>query len=117
MEFRKAMGDRIYGCDDCLDACPWNRFAKISRETRLHARGKIFEHRLRDFLEMDVEQFRNVFAKSPIKRLKRERFLRNVCVALGNVGKTEDLPALRKVREESEMLKEHADWAISEIEG
>ena len=115
MEFRKAMGDRIYGCDDCLDACPWNRFAKISRETRFHARGEIFEHRLRDFLEMDVEQFRNVFAKSPIKRLKRERFLRNVCVALGNVGKTEDLPALRKVRKESAILKEHADWAISEI--
>ena len=116
LEFRKAMGDRIYGCDDCLEACPWNRFAQISRETRLHARGEIFEHSLRDFLTMRVEDFRTVFAKSPIKRIKQERFLRNVCVALGNVGTEEDLPALREARERSELVKEHADWAIAEIE-
>ncbi len=115
LEFRKAIGDRIYGCDDCLDACPWNRFAKVARETRLHARGEIFEHKLGDFLKMNVEDFRGVFAKSPIKRIKRERFLRNVCVALGNTGTKEDLSILQEVRKESEMLNEHASWAINEI--
>lgn len=116
VEFRKAMGNRIYGCDDCLDACPWNRFAQISRETRLHARGEIFEHTLRDFLTMSVEDFRAVFAKSPIKRIKHERFLRNVCIALGNTGTQEDLPALQQAREISPLIQEHADWAIAEIQ-
>ncbi len=90
-EFRKAMGNRIYGCDDCLEICPWNRFAKISRETRFHARQQVFQYRLRDFLTLDDDGFRKLFAKSPIKRIKRRRFLRNVCVALGNVGSKEDL--------------------------
>jgi len=116
LKFRKAIGDRIYGCDDCLEACPWNRFAQVARETRLHARGEIFQHKLRDFLLMDVEKFRSVFAKSPIKRIKRERFLRNVCIALGNVGTAADLPALRQVSKESPLLEEHATWAIAEIE-
>ncbi|MGC6425771.1 MAG: tRNA epoxyqueuosine(34) reductase QueG [Akkermansiaceae bacterium] len=117
MELRKAMGDRIYGCDDCLDACPWNRFAQVSRETRLHARDEIFEHALRDFLTMSVEDFRAVFAKSPIKRIKHERFIRNVCVALGNVGTEADLPALWEICETSDLIKEHAKWAIAQIEG
>jgi epoxyqueuosine reductase len=116
MEFRKQIGDRIYGCDDCLDVCPWNRFAKVSRETRFHARQSIFARRLRDFLTMDDEQFRKVFAKSPIKRIKRNRFLRNVCVALGNVGAKKDLPALeRAAGDEDALISEHATWAISEI--
>jgi len=86
LEFRRQIGDRIYGCDTCLDVCPWNRFAKVSRETKFHARQSVFQKRLTDFLELDDEGFRNLFAKSPIKRIKRSRFLRNVCVALGNVG-------------------------------
>lgn len=115
-EFRKAIGDRIYGCDDCLDACPWNRFAQTSREASFHAREEIFSHSLRDFLEMTVEDFRRVFAKSPIKRIKLERFLRNVCVALGNTGTAEDLPKLREAaRGESDLIAEHARWAIEQI--
>ncbi len=116
-EFRVAMGDRIYGCDDCLDACPWNRFAKISREATFHAREQVFEKRLRDFLELDDEGFRGLFAKSPIKRIKRNRFVRNVCVALGNTGTWEDLPALEKAAgDEDTLIAEHAAWAIKRIE-
>jgi len=116
LEFRKAIGDRIYGCDTCLDVCPWNRFAHLSRETRFHARQSIFNHSLRDFLDLTDDGFRKLFAKSPIKRIKRNRFLRNVCVALGNVGTEEDLPALeRAVHDEDALIAEHAEWAIREI--
>ena len=111
------MGDRIYGCDDCLAICPWNRFAKVSQETQLHARESIFEHKLRDFLSLSDPEFRSLFSKSPIKRSKRPRFLRNVCVALGNTGTQEDLPALQQAREDPDLLiAEHAEWAIEEIQ-
>ncbi len=116
LEFRKQIGDRIYGCDTCLDVCPWNRFAKLSRETRFHARQSVFQKRLRDFLELDDDGFRALFAKSPIKRIKRNRFLHNVCVALGNVGGADDLPALeRAAGDEDPLIAEHASWAIGEI--
>lgn len=115
-EFRVAMGDRIYGCDDCLDACPWNKFAEVSREARFHARESVFSHRLRDFLTLDDESFRALFAKSPIKRIKRPRFLRNVCVALGNTGTAEDLPALEAAANDSDpLISEHAIWALGQI--
>ena len=115
-EFRRAMGDRIYGCDDCLDACPWNRFAKQSREISFQARPEIFSHTLRDFLGMDDEAFRKIFSKSPIKRIKRARFIRNVCVALGNTGTSSDLNALEKSAADSDpLISEHARWAIDEI--
>jgi len=115
-EFRVAMGDRIYGCDDCLDACPWNRFAEVSREATFQARKTLFEHSLRDFLALDDEGFRELFSKSPIKRIKRARFLRNVCVALGNVGVADDIPALEKAANDPDLLiAEHAVWALQRI--
>jgi len=115
-EFRMAMGDRIYGCDDCLDACPWNRFAAESREASFHARDAVFKNRLHDFLELDDDGFRVLFAKSPIKRIKRARFLRNVCVALGNTGTADDLPALERVAADPEpLIAEHSAWAIRQI--
>jgi epoxyqueuosine reductase len=115
-EFRTAMGDRIYGCDDCLDACPWNRFAVESREMAFHARSTVFENQLRDFLMLDDEGFRALFAKSPIKRIKRPRFLRNVCVALGNTGTHDDLPALERAAADADpLIAEHATWAIDKI--
>ncbi|MGD7652698.1 MAG: tRNA epoxyqueuosine(34) reductase QueG [Verrucomicrobiales bacterium] len=115
-EFREAIGDRIYGCDACLDACPWNRFAKASSEAGFHARQSIFDHTLRDFLSLDDEQFRTLFAKSPIKRTKRPRFLRNVCIALGNTGSSADLPALtRAAADPDPLISEHAIWAINRI--
>jgi epoxyqueuosine reductase len=115
-EFRAAMGDRIYGCDDCLTACPWNRFAQASRESTFTAREYVHGWALRDFLALDDESFRRLFRKSPIKRIKRRGFLRNVCVALGNIGTREDLPALEKAAHDPEpLIAEHAQWAIARL--
>ena len=115
-EFRKALGDRIYGCDDCLDVCPWNRFARASREAAFAARPHVAAWALRDFLALDDDGFRALFRGSPIKRLKRPGFLRNVCVALGNVGTADDLPALRTAAADPHpLIAGHADWAIAEI--
>ena len=110
------IGDRIYGCDDCLDACPWNRFAKVSRETAFAIRPEIARMKLRDYLSLDDDKFRRLFRNSPIKRTKRHGILRNVCVALGNVGTAEDLPALDKAAIDPEpLIAEHAKWAIGRI--
>jgi epoxyqueuosine reductase len=115
-ELRPLIGDRIYGCDDCLDACPWNRFAKVSRETAFGLRPDVAAMKLRDYLNLDDDKFRRLFRNSPIKRTKRRGLLRNVCVALGNVGTADDLPALEKAMADSEpLIAEHAQWAIGEI--
>lgn len=115
-EFRRAIGDRLYGCDACLDACPWNRHAQVSREATFQARQSVFETPLRDFLALTDEAFRALFAKSPIKRIKRPAFLRNVCVVLGNTGTPADLPALETAaQDEHPLIAEHAVWAIAEI--
>jgi epoxyqueuosine reductase len=111
------MGDRIFGCDDCLDACPWNRFACLSREAAFHPAPVLSHTPLRDFLSMDDSSFRNTFRQSPIRRAKRRGFLRNVCVALGNTGDARDLPALQHALHDTEpLISEHAAWAIAEIE-
>ena len=116
MELRPLIGDRIFGCDDCLDACPWNRFAEVSRESTFAAQGSVIEMALRDYLDLNDEQFREMFRHSPIKRIKRGGFLRNVCVALGNVGDESDLPALRRAGHDAEpLIAEHAQWAINRI--
>jgi len=115
-ELRPLIGDRIYGCDDCLDACPWNRFARVSRETAFARRPEIARMKLRDYLSLDDDKFRRLFRNSPIKRTKRRGFLRNVCVALGNVGMAEDLPALEKAATDPEpLIAEHAQWAVEQI--
>lgn len=112
---RPLLGDRIYGCDDCLDACPWNRFATASRESRFAARSFV-NTPLRDFLALDDTAFRTLFQRSPIKRIKRRGFLRNVCVALGNIGTREDLAALNLAAKDPEpLIAEHAQWAVKQI--
>ncbi len=114
LEFRPLIGDRIYGCDACLDACPWNRFAAVSCEAAFQARPGLS---LRDYLSLTQEQFSALFKGSPIKRIKRRGLLRNVCVALGNVGTAADLPALARAAADPEpLIAEHAQWAIIQIE-
>ena len=116
LEWRRHIGSRIYGCDDCLEVCPWNRFARTAREAAYHAREEIFQLNLLEMLELDDEGFRGLFRRSPIKRIKRIRFLRNVCVALGNTAGAEALPALdRTAGSPDPLLAEHAAWAASEI--
>ncbi|MEP6602833.1 MAG: tRNA epoxyqueuosine(34) reductase QueG [Spartobacteria bacterium] len=116
LELRPLIGDRIYGCDDCLDACPWNRFAEVSRESAFAARRSTMEMSLRDYLKLTDTEFRILFRNSPIKRIKRRGFLRNVCVALGNVGDASDIPALEIAARDSEpLIAEHAQWALEQI--
>ena len=116
VEFRRAIGDHLYGCDDCLDACPWNRFAAVSREAAFQAREGVFAKTLTDFLALTDEEFRALFARSPIKRIKRPAFLRNVCIVLGNTGSAADLPHLQRAAlDPHPLIAEHALWAIREI--
>jgi len=116
VELRPLVGNRIFGCDDCLDACPWNRFAQVSRETDFSARRSTTGILLRDYLELNDVEFRALFKNSPIKRIKRRGFLRNVCVALGNVGDVSDLAALERAAADPEpLIAEHAKWAIQRI--
>jgi epoxyqueuosine reductase len=113
---RPGVGDRIFGCDDCLEACPWNRFAQASAETAFALREPLRSTPLRDLLALDDAAFREAFRGSPILRTKRRGFLRNVCVALGNTGSADDLPALRQAALDPEpLIAEHAAWAIRQI--
>jgi epoxyqueuosine reductase len=115
-DLRPLIGDRIYGCDDCAAICPWNRFAAASTETAFARRDALNPTRLRDYLALDESSFRVAFKGSPIKRVKRRGFLRNVCVALGNIGTPEDLIALQNAAADPEpLIAEHAAWAINQI--
>ncbi|HXB58433.1 MAG TPA: tRNA epoxyqueuosine(34) reductase QueG [Candidatus Acidoferrales bacterium] len=115
-EFRRAIGNRIYGCDDCLAVCPWNKFAREGRLMKSHAREDLEQPDLIELLSLDDKQFKARFAGSPILRTKRRGLLRNVCVALGNVGDKSALVALEKASQDSEpLIVEHARWAIQQI--
>lgn len=115
LPYRSLIGDHLYGCDDCLDVCPWNKWAQLTREAAFAARPY---PDLRDMLALDEDGFNVLFAGSPVRRLKRARWLRNVCVVLGNTGHPEDLPALETAAADPESLvAEHAQWAILEIKG
>ena len=85
-ELRAAMGNRIYGCDDCLAVCPWNKFAQAGREAKLAAREALRAPKLAELARLDDAAFRALFAKSPVKRTGRDRFVRNVLIAIGNSG-------------------------------
>jgi epoxyqueuosine reductase len=116
VEFRRAIGNRIYGCDDCLDACPWNRFARDSSLMKAHMRKDLDQPDLLELLSLDGAGFKARFADSPILRTKRRGLLRNVCVALGNTGDASALPHLERATHDTEpLIAEHARWAIGEI--
>ena len=111
---RAAMGNRIYGCDDCQLVCPWNRFAKPTRTTDFEPRDGLDESRLSDLFTMDGDTFERFFAGSAIRRIGHERFLRNVAVALGNAPSSmETLSALRaRQHDSSALVREHVQWAL-----
>jgi epoxyqueuosine reductase len=113
LELRPLIGDRIFGCDDCLEVCPWNRFARQSPVREFQRREL---PPLAEFLSWDEQRFRDFFRGTPIFRIKRRGFLRNVCVALGNSGAESALPALEHALADSEpLVREHAAWAIQRI--
>jgi epoxyqueuosine reductase len=117
VELRPAIGNRIYGCDDCLAICPWNRFAREGNLMKLHARPDLTAPDQIELLQLDEAGFKSRFAGTPVARTKRRGLLRNVCVALGNTGDITALPHLQKATNDSELLiAEHARWAIGQIE-
>jgi len=116
LELRPLIGDRIYGCDDCLAVCPWNRFAREGALMKAQARPDLVRPDLLELLGLDAAAFKARFAGTPILRTKRRGLLRNVCVALGNLGDAVALPALRQAALDSEpLIAEHAEWAIGQI--
>ncbi len=117
IEFRKAMGNRIFGCDDCLAVCPWNKFASEAREVKLKTPDDEQEPRLADFLKLDDAGFRAHFAGSPVKRIGHDRFLRNCLVATGNSEAPDLLPLVeRHLASDNAIVSEAAKWAKSELE-
>ncbi len=115
-EFRKAIGNRIYGCDDCLAVCPWNKYAKVSRDLAYFDREDLKSPKLADLLELDEPGFRALFSKSPIKRTGRDRFLRNVLVATGNSGDTTLVPKVAALLQDpSPLVRGAAAWAIQQL--
>jgi epoxyqueuosine reductase len=117
VDLRPAIGNRIFGCDDCLLACPWNRFAREGQLMRAHARPDLAQPDLLELLGLDETGFKQRFADTPMLRARRRGLLRNVCVALGNAGDERALPALQKAAQDPEpLVSEHARWAIEQIE-
>ncbi|MEP9372107.1 tRNA epoxyqueuosine(34) reductase QueG [Mesorhizobium sp. KR1-2] len=115
-EFRTAMGNRIYGCDDCLAACPWNKFAQAASEAKLAARDDLLAPKLADFLVMDDAAFRTFFTGSPVKRIGRDRFVRNVLIAAGNSGDRALIgPCESLLDDPSPLVRGAAVWALSRL--
>jgi epoxyqueuosine reductase len=115
-QFRAAIGNRIYGCDDCLAVCPWNKFAQQGRETRLAARQPLRAPDLAALARLDDAAFRALFAKSPVKRIGRVRFIRNVLIAIGNSGdRALAGEATRLLDDEAPSIRGAAVWALSQL--
>jgi epoxyqueuosine reductase len=115
--FRRALGNRIYGCDDCLAVCPWNKFASVAREAGLHARETLRAPPLAELAALDDAGFRALFAASPIKRIGVDRFLRNVLYAVGNSGQRAlARTAQAHLHASDETVREAARWALDRLE-
>ncbi|MGH6862073.1 MAG: tRNA epoxyqueuosine(34) reductase QueG [Phyllobacterium sp.] len=116
IEFRKAMGNRIYGCDDCLAVCPWNKFAETAREAKLKARDDLKAPSLSTLLTLDDAAFRALFSGSPVKRIGRDRFMRNVLIASGNSGEPVLIDAVEPhVHDPTPLVRGAAIWALSQL--
>ncbi|MGU3399506.1 tRNA epoxyqueuosine(34) reductase QueG [Brucellaceae bacterium D45D] len=116
LEFRKSMGNRIYGCDDCLSVCPWNKFAHAASELKLKARDDLKAPRLADLLTLDDPAFRTLFSGSPVKRIGRDRFIRNVLIASGNSGDRTLLPLIETLLEDAApVVRGTAIWALRQL--
>ena len=117
-EFRKAMGNRIYGCDDCLAVCPWNRFAEAAAANRAFLpRAELAAPRLADLLALDDAGFREMFAGSPIKRIGRNRMIRNCLIAAGNSGDRALLAQVQPLLGDPDpVIAEAAQWAVAELQ-
>ncbi len=117
LELRQAIGDRVFGCDDCLAVCPWNRFAREGQVMKAQARPDLTQPDLLELLALDAAGFQARFAGTPMLRARRRGLLRNVCVALGNIGDARALPALQRAANDPEpLIAEHARWAMEQIE-
>jgi epoxyqueuosine reductase len=115
-EFRAAIGNRIYGCDDCLAACPWNKFASTASEAKFFAREELRAPKLEDLLRLDDAAFRALFTGSPVKRIGHDRFIRNVLIAAGNSGKTGLADSVRPLlADASPLVRGAAVWALSRL--
>jgi epoxyqueuosine reductase len=115
-ELRPAIGNRIFGCDDCLAVCPWNRFAREGQLMKARARPELAQPDLLELLALDEMAFKYRFAGTPMLRARRRGLRRNACVALGNVGNEQALPALQQPAQDPEpLVAEHARWAIEQI--
>jgi epoxyqueuosine reductase len=115
-EFRKLIGNRIYGCDDCLAVCPWNKFAKAGHEAKLSPRDELRAPDLSSLARLDDAAFRKLFAKSPVKRIGRDRFIRNVLIAIGNAGEGGlAAEAERLLTDASPLVRGAAVWALSQL--
>ncbi|MCA1515323.1 tRNA epoxyqueuosine(34) reductase QueG [Bradyrhizobium sp. NBAIM01] len=115
-EFRKSIGNRIYGCDDCLAACPWNKFAQEGREAKLAARDELRAPSLAELARLDDAAFRALFTKSPVKRIGRDRFVRNVLIAIGNSGEVALAEAARRLLDDaSPLVRGAAVWALGQL--
>ena len=115
-EFRTAIGNRIYGCDDCLAVCPWNKFARTGRAAQLAARPELNRPALQHLVRLDDAAFRTLFRKSPVKRIGRDRFVRNVLIAIANSGDAAlAAEAVRLASDASPLVRAMAAWAISRL--
>lgn len=117
-ELRPLLGNRIYGCDDCLAVCPWNRFAQKTRESAFFPRIELTAPRLAELAQLTDADFRQVFSASPIKRIGRDRFVRNVLYALGNAGAPECAPVVAALLDDdAEVVRDAAQWALRRLQG
>jgi len=116
-ELRAAMGNRIYGCDDCLAVCPWNKFAQASRDAKLAVRAELAAPRLVDLVRLDDASFRKLFAQTPLKRTGRDRFVRNVLIAIGNsANPTLAVEVERLLGDDSPLVRGAAVWALGRLD-